>query len=247
MVAFVPMRLSIYHSVGASEPIFICEICFALICYKYNKYSALLWSIWAACITRIEGMAVGAVFGICYLLRLDILHAIMMFLTFVAPVLLMAFHYSMFDDFFAYISFNQGHQRLVSWPPLPEMRSWAMEQSNTNYAHGFFEFYGFYLLQALLVLPVAGPIGILCGIWVAYIGMLSHMDIYRFALPAGVFGTVIGLDILLSHKIGRWGAICALPVYYVILIGYCAGQINSNRCGEYFLKQVLTALDEPIH
>jgi hypothetical protein len=61
LLALIPMRLVIYHSVGASEPLFIAEICFALVFFKLDSFTGTLLSVWAACITRIEGMEVGFV------------------------------------------------------------------------------------------------------------------------------------------------------------------------------------------
>ena len=37
LISIFPMRLFIYHSVGASEPLFISFVCFSFIFYKYDK------------------------------------------------------------------------------------------------------------------------------------------------------------------------------------------------------------------
>jgi hypothetical protein len=247
LVAFLPLRLVIYHSVGASEPLFTTEICFALIFYKCEWYSELLISVWLACITRIEGMAVGAVFGCCYLLRLDLLHAIMMFLTFVAPAFIMALHYAMFGNAFAYIAFNQNLQGLISWQPLPELQPGSISQDGVNYIHSFIDLYGMFILEALLVLPVAGPIGILCVIWVLYVGVLSHMDIFRYSVSAGVFGTIIGLDRLWTHRHGFTAVLCVAPLYLLEILIYGAGQIHSNRAWPELFNEVVQANHDNIH
>jgi hypothetical protein len=192
-------------------------------------------------------MAVGAVIGFCFLLRLDIIHAFMMFLTFVAPALVMTFHYSMFGDFMAYVKFNQKRQKLVEWPPLSEIRSGRMRDSSTNYLHSFIDFYGLYILQALLVIPVAGPIGVLCAVWVLYIACLRHMDIARYSLPGGVFGLLIGLDKLWSSRVGIAAMVCCAPFYLMELLWYGGGQINSNRCGDGFFSEVLDAAVDHMH
>lgn len=65
LLSFIPTRLIIYHSVGASEPLFLTFVCFSLIFYKTNEYFKMLIFVWFSCFTRIEGMSIGFTIGLC--------------------------------------------------------------------------------------------------------------------------------------------------------------------------------------
>jgi hypothetical protein len=119
LLAFVPMRLVIYHSVGASEPLFIAGVCFSLIFYRFDNLTGVLFSVWLCCLTRIEGMAVGFAIGVCFVLRLRIAEGFAMFLTFAVPVALMVLHRAMFGDALSYMKFNKDHQGSSGGPRSP--------------------------------------------------------------------------------------------------------------------------------
>lgn len=247
MLAFVPMRLVIYHCVGASEPLFIAEICFVLIFYKYEMHGCLLLAIWASCVTRIEGMAVGAAVGLCYLMKMDLSNAVKMFLTFIAPAFLMVFHRSMFGNAMAYIDFNKGRQKLIGWPPMPEISSGRVSSNNVNYLHSFIDFYPLYLIGTVLVLLKAGPIGIFSFGYLMYVSLLRHMDLYRYSLPVGVFAVLIGFDELWTHPYTRFAFKVIGPFYWLEMMIYAAGQIHSNRCSDNFINEVMKATKDVIH
>jgi hypothetical protein len=153
----------------------------------------------------------------------------------------------MFGDFLAYVKFNQKRQKLIEWPPFNELRPWHISGSGVNYIHSFLDLYGVYIFETLLVLPVAGPIGVFCGLWVGYLGLLRHMDVFRYALPGAVFGTIVGLDKLWSHRFGYAAVLCLAPVYLVEMVVYSVGQINSNRCSGGFMRDVLDSALDHIH
>ena len=246
LLAFVPMRLVIYHSVGASEPLFIAEVCFVMIFYKYGMRTHLLVAVWACCITRIEGMAVGAAIGACDLLRLDIPAAMSMFLTFLAPIGLMIMHKGMFGDAFAYLTFNSGRQRLIVFPPFREMRG-KRASDNANHLHSFMDFYFPYAFGALLVLLKAGPVGVFACLHLAYVSLLRHIDLYRYALPAGVFSVLIGFDFLWSDNRTKHALMMLAPFYWIEMMLYATGQIHSNKCPIWFLSEVLRAARDRLH
>ena len=247
LLVFMPMRLIIYHCVGASEPLFIAEVCFVMIFYKYGMRTHLLVAVWACCITRIEGMAVGAAIGACDILRMDILAGLSMFLTFLAPIGLMIMHKGMFGDAFAYLTFNSGRQRLIVFPPFQEMRGKKGGADNANFLHSFMDFYFPYVFGALLVLLKAGPVGVFACLHLAYISLLRHIDLYRYALPAGVFSVLIGFDFLWSDKRTKYALVMLAPFYWIEMMIYATGQIHSNKCPTWFLYQVLNAARDNLH
>lgn len=246
LLAFVPMRLVIYHSVGASEPLFIAEVCFVMIFYKFNEYTKLILAVWCCCVTRIEGMAVGAAIGVCYVLQFDILHGLMMFLTFVSTICLLLFHKAMFNDALAYLTFNKGRQGLIGLPPFHEVLG-GSETSNVNHLHSFIDFYAPYVIGAMIVVYRAGPLGVFSLGYLLYISLVRHMDLYRYSLPAAVFVILVGFDGLWSHPYAARALAIIGPFYLIEMIIYAAGQIHSNRCPDHFLDEVLRAAEDRIH
>jgi hypothetical protein len=247
LLAFAPIRLVIYHSVGASEPLYIALVCLALVHYKLGRFTPMILCVWACCITRIEGMAVGAALGVCFLLRLRVADAARMFLTFLAPLAMMALHRAMFGNAMAYVRFNKDRQGLMGWPPFIEVVHGRARSTNAGYLHSFLDFYPFYVFGALLVIPVAGPVGIFACAHLAYVAMLRHMDLFRYALPAGVFCLMIGLDRLWAHRIGFSACVAIAPFYYAEMLAYATGQIHSNRCWPEFLAETLDAANDKLH
>lgn len=246
LLAFVPMRLFIYHSVGASEPLFIFFVCMTFIFYKADYYTYMIFAVWGCCFTRIEGMAVGAVVGFCYLLRMKIFHALMMFSTFVSTIILLAFHRGMFHDALAYIHFNSDVQKLVGWPPFPEVL-FNCQTQDVGYLHSFIDFYFPYVYGALAMLPFVSPVAIFSLTYLLYVALLRHMDLYRYSLPAGVFALLIGFDCIWSHPIVKCSLPYIAPFYVILMLSYASGQIHSNRCWDDFLNEVFDAAKDHIH
>jgi hypothetical protein len=170
-----------------------------------------------------------------------------MFLTFVAPIAVMGLHRGMFGNAFAYIRFNRDRQGLVGWPPFPELVHGRGASHSALYVHSFLDFYPLYVIGALLIFPVAGPLGIFAAVHLAYVSFLRHMDLFRYALPAAVFTLLVGLDRLWSHRVGFSAVVLAAPVYVVEMMAYAAGQIHSNRCWDSFLGSVFDAAKDHLH
>jgi hypothetical protein len=247
LLAFMPMRLVIYHSVGASEPLYLAVTCLALVFFKFDKFTPMLICVWYCCITRIEGMAVGAAIGAAYLLSLRIKEALGMFLTFLAPMSMMVLHRAMFGDAFAYIKFNRDRQGLFGWPPFIEVLQGRARTIDAGYLHSFLDFYPFYVFGGLLMLPIAGPVGIFACGHLAYVALLRHMDLFRYALPAAVFCLLIGYDRLWTHRLGFSACVAIAPFYIVEMMLYASGQIHSNRCWPEFLQETLDAAKDKLH
>jgi hypothetical protein len=247
LLAFVPMRLVIYHSVGSSEPLYMALTCLALVFFKLDRFTPMLICVWYCCITRIEGMAVGAAIGLSYLLSLRLFEALGMFLTFLAPFSMLLLHRAMFNDAFAYIKFNRDRQGLFGWPPFVEVLEGRASTTNAGYLHSFLDFYPFYVLGGLLVLPTAGPVGIFACGHLAYVAFLRHMDLFRYALPAAIFCVLIGYDRLWAHRIGYSACVAVAPLYILEMALYASGQIHSNRCWPEFLQETLDAAKDKLH
>jgi hypothetical protein len=170
-----------------------------------------------------------------------------MFLTFLAPIGLMGFHRAMFGNALAYIKFNSGQQGLIGLPPFPELYRGRISTRDVVYLHSFLDFYGLYFLGVLFLLPKAGPVGVFAAVHLAYVALIRHTDLFRYALPAGVFALLIGFDGIWSHRLGYTAVVVTAPLYVIEMMIYASGQIHSNRCSDGFLDSVFDAAIDHIH
>lgn len=240
MISCFPIRLSIYHSIGASEPLFVAYVCFAFIFYKFDKYLFMIFAVWGGCFTRIEGMAIGATIGFCYLIRFRLVKAIGMFSTFISTAALLLLHHVKFGDYLAYIHFNSGNQKLIRWPPFNEVL-YGSRGNNLHQVHSFIDYYFPALIGTLAILPVAAPVSFFSLLYLVYVSFLYHLDLVRYSIPSTIFAFIIGYDSLISNFIGNLSLKILFPFYYLFICTYAAGQIHSNRCGSYFFNMVLNA------
>ena len=238
LISLIPTRLSIYHSVCASEPLYIGFACLALTFYKIKKYPHMMLCVWACCITRIEGMAVGATIGACFLLQFDILHALMMFLTFAADFGVAFMHKQVYGMWDAYLKFNQERQGIIAWPPMQKVYFFSQQEDHVD-TYSFVSYYIVLIISLLVTVPKNGPASIIGFIHSLYILVLFHIDIYRYSLPCSIFTFIIGFDNLFNSQSGNI-AVYMIFLLLLVLIGvYGGGQIRTNQCGDYFLSLVM--------
>lgn len=238
LAAFIPFRLLIYHSVGASETLFLFFLSMAFINYKIGNHFTMLIFIWCCCFTRIEGMAVGATIGVCYLLRFRILKALSMFLTFLAPLSLMYFHKCKFNDPLAYLHYNQNSQGLIG-KPFHELLELHFGDLYTN---SFVSFFLMNFVGHILVYTKSIPLGIFSSIYMFYVSCLNHIDVYRYCIPCSIFALFIGFGNLFSvPHIYKILAILS-PIYIVFTFIYIKGQIHTNVAVPFFYRELFTSL-----
>lgn len=233
-----PIRFVIYHSVGASEPLYISAICLSLIFYKFERFFPMLLSVWLGCITRIEGMSIGFTIGLCYLLRLKIFRAAAMFLTFVPTALLVLLHHYRFNDALAYIHFNSGQQHIIQWPPLNDA---YQVYSGWFYNYGSLATFFIYLFGTFLLYEKSVPIAIFCTVHMCYVSLLFHLDVFRYQLPASVFVTIIAFDKIITKRTVLWPCFIAL---LFPLFSYVGGQINSNTAWPQFMDEIYESIEK---
>lgn len=243
LLCFVPIRLIIYHSVGASETLFLSYSSLAFIFYKTDQYFYMLLAVWGGCITRIEGMAIGGTIGLCYLLRFKIFKAAGMFLTFLAPASMVLLHQYRFNDALAYLHFNQGQQGLVRWPPFHELLGILYNRDDFQ----SYSFLGYYALMAFgtaLVYTRSIPLGIYSTCFTIYVSFLFHLDIYRYGLPAFVFAILVGFDGFWSSKSGKIICLVVSPLYIILICMYTSGQIHSNKAWPDFMNYMFKCISK---
>ena len=239
LACFIPIRFVIYHSVGASEPLYMSTVCFSFIFFKTNKYFTMLLFIWLGCITRIEGMAIGFTIGCCYLLKKDIIRALGMFATFLAPIMIIIFHVYRFDDPLAYIHFNQGVNQLIQWPPFYEA---TKQQVNDYYNYSNIGSLLIGFLGAFLSFEKCIPVTIFAIVHLTYVSLLFHIDVFRYQLPAYVLVLFIGFDKYWSGNGIVLFLMVLFPIYCFVCAAYSNGQIHSNIASPYFIDAMFTSV-----
>ena len=235
---FLPLRFFLYKCVGSSEPLFMSFCFLAFVFLKSNQMVFLLLSLYGACITRIEGFAIVGTIGLCYILRFDFIRAILTGLAFLSPYSIMLFHEYRFNDRYAYIHFNQGHQGLLVFQPFFALFRYT---SNPNYMHMVFERFAIHIPFAAcicVVFSVSIPLAIFSVVYFFYTSMLNHLDIARYSLPSYMPSLLIGMDVLFSSP--QMKKHMNFVQIFVMIFGavYSLGQISSNRCDHEFLMEV---------
>ena len=233
---FLPIRMSLYRYVGASEPLFTACCYGALIFYKCNQKTLMLISLCYACLTRIEGLSIVGTIGLCYLLQFDILGCIVTSLTFCVHAGLLLFHKAKFGSYYAYFQFNSG---LIQLSPFSQFFYNIKYIDRIPY---LFPIYSTELLMFFGILIMAEkslPFSIFSTVYLLYTSMLQHMDTYRYSLPGNILCLLIGFDGIWSHRSFKIFYYIPLVFYILSMLGYSIGQICTNRAPTYFLADVM--------
>ncbi|OHS98614.1 hypothetical protein TRFO_34986 [Tritrichomonas foetus] len=242
LLTIFPLRLSIYHTVGASEPLFLLFVCLAFIFFKTNQMVPLCLSISGACITRIEGLAIFGTIGLCYLFRFDILRAISVSTCILAPASLLLLHHLKFNDYLAYLHFNQGHQGLIKFPPFHEIfGQFKGGASNIVYLNSTLSLYIPFFIGTVLLYFVSVPFAIFSTVYTIYVSLLFHLDIFRYAIPGYVFALFVGFDPIISSPAFKRAMIYFVPFFVPFLLYHTSNQIRSNAAPSWFTQQVLNS------
>lgn len=243
---FFPPRFYLYHCVGASEPLFIAAVCFSFIFFKMKKPFFSLLFIWLACITRIEGLALGATLGFCFFISSQFLNAFFMFGTFLSTGFLLALHKLMFNDTLAYIHFNKNQAGIIQTLPFHEL-IYGSESSDVFSLLSFAYLILILFLGSVVSLEKSGISGIFGLVWAGYASLLHHMDVFRYALPGFVFAFHIGFSSFFESPKGRSTVKILAPIYFALMLLYSRGQIQSNSSGKFFLDRVLESGKDKFH
>jgi hypothetical protein len=241
LLAFIPIRFVIYHTVGASEPLFLVYCFLAFIFFRVNLIWPLVLSMAGAMITRIEGLALLGTIGLCYCLRFDILRAVLVGLTISAPAALLAFHHLRFGDWLTYYRVNQGRNKLLSWPPFREVLWFARNSDDVNFHLSALGLFVLFAVGVVLVIPVSFPFAVFSIVYVVFVSVLFHMHIYRYALPGYVFAVFVGFDEVWASKAFARAWMWIGPGYLAVMVWYAVGQIGSNAASSWFVQTVLNA------
>jgi hypothetical protein len=201
LFAVIPPRWILYHSVGASEPLFLCAIFAALLALRAERPWRVALFLAAACLTRVVGVVFVGGFVLLYLIRRQWLRAAMMALPLVAVAGLFAFYGSVFGDPLAAFRWNVGERGMLGMVPyagvfLPEKLG------------------NFRAAELYVILHLTYAYGTACLrrhrdilvptlVYLVFATFLVDRDITRFLLPIAPFALLVGLDDVLSRPTFR--------------------------------------------
>ena len=192
---YLPIRWMIYHSVGASEPLFLALVFGSMLCFLRKRYALAFALCGLSSATRI----VGVLFGLAYLLLL--LHQKrwkLLPLLAIIPIPLLAtfsFYAWRFGDFWAYFKWNS---KLLHMMPLEILNAYA-GNNNTQHAELYLVMYLVYGTGVLLLWrwPVFFWYSLVFYVFNLFI---FHEDLSRYYIPIAPFVLVLAYDKVLSTR-----------------------------------------------
>ncbi|HTY91707.1 MAG TPA: hypothetical protein VMC84_11075 [Methanocella sp.] len=230
---FFPSRWLLYHSVGASEPMFILLIIASIYCYKKDRYILAFALAGLASVTKIFGVLM----LVSYLLLLvhEKKYRYIPYLAIIPAFLAANFlvYQLTYGDFLAYFRWNGSFMK-----PVPFMNFFdPASKGNTNNAELFMGFYIIYILGALRLWkrPELASFSL---VYVLFMAFVEHPDVSRYLLPAAPFALIVAFDDIISRK----EFMVVFPLIVVFGYFYCWGIIPTNLIGADTFAQLMAGL-----
>ncbi len=222
LFAWLPLRWVIYHSVGASEPLFLVFVMAAFLAYKSGRVELLTLAIAGASLTRIVGVLMVPAFVVTYLAERQVKKALVVPLAGLAVLALFTWHFFRYGDFFAYFSWNVGKEGLVSAVPLRAASAYA----GAGDVHSTELYLGLYAVFAVGTAAVWRHRVIFwhCLAYLSFSFFFFHFDLSRTLIPAAPFALLVAFDGALSRPACRIG----LPLLVWLDLTYAWGLIPHN-------------------
>lgn len=230
---FFPSRWLLYHSIGATEPLFILLILGSIYCYKKDRYFWAFTLAGLASVTKIFGVLMFASYLVLLLYEkkyryLPYLAIIPAFLA--ANFLVYQFTYG---DFLAYFRWNGSFMKTT-----PFMNFFAPAGvGKTNDAELFMGFYILYILGALRLWkrPELASFSL---VYLGFTAFVQHPDVSRYLLPAAPFALIVAFDDIITRK----EFMIVFPLIVIFGYFYCWGIIPTNLASADTYANLMAAL-----
>jgi hypothetical protein len=236
LFAFLPPRWVIYHSVGASEPLFLVFVFGAFLAYRANRTGLLVLFIGLASITRIMGLLLIPAFVVAALLDRRFRQAVLVPLAGLSVLALFSWHLVLYGDLFAYFTRNVDQSGHMARIPLLALRSYA----GAGDTHGAELYLGLYLLHALGTAALFKHRAFFwyCLAFLAFNTFVFHFDLARMFVPMAPMALLVGFDGVLKQPSVRF----AMPVVVWLDCLYAWGLIPQNGAVPDVYEVLLQAL-----
>ena len=234
LFAFLPPRWVIYHSVGASEPLFLALVFLAFLAYADNRTGLLIAAIVMASLTRIFGVLLVPAFMVSAWLDRRHRQAVLLVFGVLGVAALFAWHYVHYGDALAYFTRNIGESGHVRTTPLLTFRSVV----GAGNAHEAEYLLGFYLLYGIGTFAIARhrPLFLYSLAFFALNVFIFHFDISRMFLPIAPFALLVAYDEALSLPHMRSVLALVIAVDYAYAWGMIPNNIVSVKVFDDLLR-----------
>lgn len=210
---FVPIRWMLYHSVGASEPLFLALVFGSMLAFLRKRYALAFMLCGLSATTRI----VGVLFGLAYLLLL--LHQkrwkLLPWLAIIPIPLLLVFSFYAwrYGDFWAYFHWNA---KLLHARPMEVLMAYA-GNNNPEHAELYLMMYVIYGLGVMLLWrwPLFFWYSLVFYVFNLFV---YHEDLSRYYIPIAPLAIVVAFDQVLSTR--AFKIVFPLLIYGVYLYSW---------------------------
>jgi hypothetical protein len=222
LFAFLPPRWVIYHSVGATEPLFLCFVFGAFLAYRKDRPWAVAACIAAASFTRIMGVLLVPAFVISYLLERRVRHALIVPVSLFATLAVLLWHRAMYGDLFAYFTRNVGESGHLAFPPIRAFFAYVGD-GDTHSSELYLALYVLYGLGTLALVKHR-PFFLYSATFFVFNLFVFHFDLSRMFVPVAPFALLVAFDRVWSEPAAR----IAAPLLVYLDCQYAWGLIPSN-------------------
>jgi hypothetical protein len=231
----LPPRWLLYHSVGATEPLFLCAVFGAFLALARGRAAWVVACVGLASLTRITGVLLVPVFAAAFWLRGEPRRAALVPLALLGPLALFAAFAVLFGDFFAYFTVNSGERGLLA-EPFAIVR-WHAGRGDPLAAEFLI---GLFLVHALGVIrlwPKREAFLYAAALFVFHC-FVYHDDVSRYLLSVAPFTLLVAFDSTLSRPAAR----ALLPLVALSSLVYAWGMLQGNLMAEDLYRVLLRAL-----
>ncbi len=239
LFSFLPPRWLIYHSVGATEPLFFCFVFAAFLALKRERPGGVAAFVALASLTRFTGVLLVPIFALIYAERREWRRSALMGLGGLGLAGLFTFYHFVFGDFFAYFTWNAAHQSSMVAAPFAKLFAYA----GTKQFHSTELFVWMFLAYGAGTLALWRHRGVFiyAAVYFLFCTLISHPDLPRYFLMLAPFSLLVGFDAVLSRPAVRW----ALPLAVFLSYVYAWGYIPYNMVGKGPYAELLRVLAAP--
>jgi len=236
LFAVLPPRWLIYHSVGATEPLFLCFVFAALLAVRDQRPGRAALFGMLASLTRITGVLLVVALVAVALGRRRWREALVLSSAGLGVLGLFAFYHIVLGDFWAYFRWNLQTSHLVRGAPFAVYRAYAAGDNFQSTEYLALTYLGYGL--GTLLLWKHREIFAYCAVMFAFNAFVFHVDLARYFLAIAPFAILVGFDGVLSTRAFRLLAPLAAYLTYV----YAWSFVRHNLVVEFVYHELLRQL-----
>jgi hypothetical protein len=236
LFCLLPPRWLLYHSLGGSEPLFLCFVFAAFLALASKRHGWVVAFVGLACSTRMFGALLVPAFMAIYAWARSWRRMVAVTLGALPVLALFAFHQLMYGDFRAYFQWNVARTGHLTSMPFEALQGYALRPD----FHATEFHLGTYLVYGLGVLALWGrrELFTYSAVFFLFNVFVFHYDVARVMLPIAPFALLVAYDPVLGRPPCR--AFLPFIVYFDYV--YAWGFIPHNLVLPSVYERLLQAL-----